>query len=412
MEWHYLTSANALHQVRINRMRRQKGGFNQDGKPTPNTALDLHLERMMPIYKAVKHRNSAESWVEISKYIPFSMRCRKFTDAEMSRRKLLEFIEAEQAVEAGLLPPTGTEIADPTRANKTTTVPNATKNLVLITEGLVLAGITTETASRQFDDMHFWRAFNATTTDIKATKRTEEAMAGEDRLRQASTAETATTEMVATIFEGVTASRKRDRVGNDEVIADDTNIGDTDDKSLYDEDDEAVPWVEGDTFVDAGEPLVVVHDDEDPDDDNDDDNVEVPETQFGYDDWINDAATDEADSADEGDDTELVEDKQVIVDEEVEQIRKKVQMKIEPMNKSIGGTDFYKDEIARLKKKNVVTLRKLKRDRDVRSNEFLKKKLYERLVTMEKRGIVERANVEDSQRLQGAKFWQSYLSNS
>jgi hypothetical protein len=157
---------------------------------------------------------------------------------------------------------------------------------------------------------------------------------------------------------------------------------------------------------------VVVHDDEDPDDDNDDDNVEVPETQFGYDDWINDAATDEADSADEGDDTELVEDKQVIVDEEVEQIRKKVQMKIEPMNKSIGGTDFYKDEIARLKKKNVVTLRKLKRDRDVRSNEFLKKKLYERLVTMEKRGIVERANVEDSQRLQGAKFWQSYLSNS
>jgi hypothetical protein len=193
---------------------------------------------------------------------------------------------------------------------------------------------------------------------------------------------------------------------------DDTNIGDTDDKSLYDEDDEAVPWVEGDTFVDAGEPLVVVHDDEDPDDDNDDDNVEVPETQFGYDDWINDAATDEADSADEGDDTELVEDKQVIVDEEVEQIRKKVQMKIEPMNKSIGGTDFYKDEIARLKKKNVVTLRKLKRDRDVRSNEFLKKKLYERLVTMEKRGIVERANVEDSQRLQGAKFWQSYLSNS
>jgi hypothetical protein len=55
MEWHYLISANSLHQVRINRMRRQKGGCNQDGKPTPNTALDLHLERIMPIYKAVKH---------------------------------------------------------------------------------------------------------------------------------------------------------------------------------------------------------------------------------------------------------------------------------------------------------------------------------------------------------------------
>jgi ribosomal protein L19E len=267
--------------------------------------------------------------------------------------------------------------------------------------------------------MHFLRAFNATTTGVKATKRTEEAKAGEERLQQASMAETATTETVATIFEGVAASRKRDRVGNDQVIADDTNvignvIGDTDDKSLYDEDKEVIPWVEGDTFVDVGEPLVVVHDNEDPDDDNDDDiNAEVQETQFGYDDWINDAATDEADSADEGDDTELIEDKQVIVDEEVEQIRKQVQMKIEPMNKPVGRSDFYKDEIARLQKKNVVTLRKLKRDRrDVRSNEFLKKKLYERLVTMEKRGIAERANVEVSQRLQGSKFWQSYLSNS
>ena len=46
--------------------------------------MDLHLERMIPIYKAVKHCNSAESWVEISKFIPFSMGCRKFTDAKMS----------------------------------------------------------------------------------------------------------------------------------------------------------------------------------------------------------------------------------------------------------------------------------------------------------------------------------------
>jgi hypothetical protein len=110
MEWHYLSSANILHQVCINRTRRQKGGYNQDGKAMTKTALDLHLERMMPIYKAVKHHNSAESWVEISKYIPFRMRCRKFTDAEMSRRMLLELIEAEQAQEACLLPPAGTVV--------------------------------------------------------------------------------------------------------------------------------------------------------------------------------------------------------------------------------------------------------------------------------------------------------------
>jgi hypothetical protein len=62
----------------------------------------------------------------------------------MSRRMLLDFIVAEQAKEAGFLPPPGTGIAGPTQANKSTTVPNATPNLILITEGLVLSGITTE----------------------------------------------------------------------------------------------------------------------------------------------------------------------------------------------------------------------------------------------------------------------------
>jgi hypothetical protein len=176
MEWHYLASANVLHQrVWINRMRQQKGGCNQDGKLTPNTALDLHLERTMPIYKAVKHRNSAESWVKISKFIPCSM---KFTDAEMSRRMLLEFIEAEQAQKAGLLPPAGTGIADPTQANKSSTVPNVTQNLILITEGLVLAEGTTEDANRHIDNLHFWKAFDATVTNAKDTKRAEEALAG------------------------------------------------------------------------------------------------------------------------------------------------------------------------------------------------------------------------------------------
>jgi hypothetical protein len=85
MEWHYLAMANALHQVQTNRMRRQKGGYNQDGKQMINTALDLRLECMMPIYKVLKHCNSAESWVEISNFILFSMQCCKFTDAEMSR---------------------------------------------------------------------------------------------------------------------------------------------------------------------------------------------------------------------------------------------------------------------------------------------------------------------------------------
>ena len=46
----------------------------------------------------------------------------------------------------------------------------------------MLAGITMEVFGRLFDDMHFWKAFDATTTDVNITKQTEEARAGEERL--------------------------------------------------------------------------------------------------------------------------------------------------------------------------------------------------------------------------------------
>jgi hypothetical protein len=117
----------------------------------------------------------------------------------MSRRMLLDFIEAEQAEEAGLLPPPGTGIADPTQANKSTTVPNAAQDLILTTEGLVLSGVTTEESCRKFDEMHFWKAFDATTTDVKHTKRTKEAVAGDERLRQQSSTETETSQAVAAL---------------------------------------------------------------------------------------------------------------------------------------------------------------------------------------------------------------------
>ena len=105
----------------------------------------------------------------------------------------------------------------------------------------MLAGITTEVVGRLFDDMHFWKAFDATTIDVNITKRTEEARAGEERLRQASTTEPETSRTVETIFEGVAASHRRGPPGIKIVTADDTNVGETDDKSLYDKKEEDVP---------------------------------------------------------------------------------------------------------------------------------------------------------------------------
>jgi hypothetical protein len=184
---------------------------------------------------------------------------------------ILEFIEAEQAQEAGLLSPSGTGIADPAQANKSSTVPNVTHNLSMITEGLVLAGVTTEDANRHTDHLHFWKAFDATVTNVKDTKRTEEALAGEVRLREASTMETSTSQTVATIFEGITASQNREISGNKKVTTDDTNVGKLDDRSLFDEDEESVQWVDEDIVLDVGVPLVLVDDDDNTGDTDDDD---------------------------------------------------------------------------------------------------------------------------------------------
>jgi hypothetical protein len=157
--------------------------------------------------------------------------------------------------------------------------------LVLITEeGLVLAGIATEVPGQLFDDMHFWKVFHAAITEVKVTKRTEEAKAGEERLWQASTTETETNQTVAMLFEGVVASRQCDPSGKEKVMADNTNVGKTDDKSLYNEEEEVVPWVDEDTMAEEEELLVAVKDEEGKDNDNnaddDDDNMEVPETHL------------------------------------------------------------------------------------------------------------------------------------
>jgi hypothetical protein len=121
---------------------------------------------------------------------------------------------------------------------------------------------------------------------------------------------------------------------------------------------------------------------------------------------------DEPDEPDELDDTddanEIENDGGRAVDKLANEIRKKVQMKIEPLDKVACSKDYYKMELERLQLKSVVSLRKLKRDREQRSNEFLKKQLYNCLVKMEENKTL---NESQSQRLQGNRYWRLYLSN-
>jgi hypothetical protein len=213
--------------------------------------------------------------------------------------------------------------------------------------------------------------------------------------------------MVASIFAGVAETRKKDSPGTDRAsrLPDDTDVGDTDDKSLYDGEDETMPWIEEEALLDDEVGVLTVEED------SDDDDVEVPETQFGYEEWANDGSTEDADEPDEPDDTEDVSeienDGGRAVDKLADEIRKKVQMKIEPLDKVACSKDYYKMELERLQLKNVVSLRKLKRDREQRSNEFLKKQLYDRLVQMEENQTL---YASQSQRLQGNRYWRLYLS--
>ena len=106
-------------------------------------------------------------------------------------------------------PNNGSNLADPSQALKTSTAPNTTQNLVLITEGLVIAEVAQVMGNENdctFDNLHFWKAMAKTSTPIKQTKRTNEAGRGDERMEAASES-VQVTERVNNILEGVRASR-------------------------------------------------------------------------------------------------------------------------------------------------------------------------------------------------------------
>ena len=188
-----------------------------------------------------------------------------------------------------------------------------------------------------------------------------------------------------------------------EYVADDTNVGETEDRSGIDDEDETISWVNDQNDANSlfsteynieNDSVIGDHDDDNSVATKDSDDLVVEETQFEYDNLIN-----ENEVVD--DDVEVDDTERSGVDELENSIRKKVQMKIEPMKKEVVRSDIYKSAITQLIKKNVVTLRKLKRDREERTNEFLKKKLYTRLVEMEQREIVDEARVAESRIVQG-----------
>jgi hypothetical protein len=61
METQYNAPPHVLHQVRINRARRQRSGLDNDGKERNNTGMDDHMERLMPRMKKGSHTGTLEA---------------------------------------------------------------------------------------------------------------------------------------------------------------------------------------------------------------------------------------------------------------------------------------------------------------------------------------------------------------
>lgn len=120
IDWQHALNPKLLHQVRVNRTRRQRAWKNEYGIETPNTALDLQMERLMPILKAPLHANTRESWIQVSKIMPFCMRSKAFTDYEFAQRSSVENEEAEREAEMNGGNRDTVQLADPMQNFKDT----------------------------------------------------------------------------------------------------------------------------------------------------------------------------------------------------------------------------------------------------------------------------------------------------
>jgi hypothetical protein len=369
IDWHYKLSPTYLHQVRVNRTRRQRGGGDEYGNKTPNSALDLHMERLMPILKSPVHNNTKESWIQLGKVMPFCMRSKAFTEYEYSQRSDYEYSTAEKVAEATGEGIDDLQLADPMQKLKPTTEPRAVLPLVLLTEAFVQAGLATEVASRQYNGLHFWKAFDSATTSVKKTKRTEAAAVSDKNAKDS------TEEHVVETVDVLAAEARKARAANKEAtqaITEPMGIGD-DDKSVFDDDDEEEPFEDFESALDEEDNDDNDNGEETPDDTGpvvDEEEDDIAETQLED---SPDLASDE-----EGSGEDVDQDEQA----QMKALQKRVQTIMLPLNR-LGTKNYLEEARAQLLEKDLCRLRRLQREREDRANLFLKAKLCALLDSME-----------------------------
>ena len=159
-----------LHQIRVNRTKRQKRGSTPSWN-TKESALDQIMERIMPFFKAMNHNGTEASFVKVSRMLTACQRAKHFVEFYTRNRMDGEYELAErlkeqrnETDEKQVL-----QTTDPGQRKKKTTNPMSRLNRVLVTELLTLAkchdvGCHEDTA---VDKNHFWKAMDATSLQIQ-----------------------------------------------------------------------------------------------------------------------------------------------------------------------------------------------------------------------------------------------------
>jgi hypothetical protein len=379
METQYNAPPHVLHQVRINRARKQRGGLNNEGKERTNTGMDDHMERLMPHMKKGSHDGTLDAWRRVSKQLIFGLKAKAFAAFYTKMRKDAEYELAERQEELGL-EAMGPK-ADPLLHTKKTTKPGKRNalNRSLVTEWLVKAEIHEVVNDNPIDHDHFWKALDKMTSTVKGLTREKNDPRAE-RNKHLSDQRTiaAIQQMIEPLgTNGVAAETKSDASSDDDVNDDgnDLDLVDQDDRSVFStQDNEDYEPVDGeDDLSDANRQ------------DGEIDDVEEEELANE----VGDISDDELNELDDEADEDIDEEEDATGGDLVPVTLGKVVGEMGkfkgtmfPFN-IVATTDFMEEGRLDLLKSNLAEGRENGKVRKKREDYFLRQKLFERLESME-----------------------------
>lgn len=376
MERWYALPAQVLHQVRVNRSRRQRDIVDSDGYDSPNTAFDELMERMMPPTKKFSHVGTFESWRRISMILMFCLQCKKFVEQNVTNTNDFEYEMNCRVNESNI--DSKEVMGSPFGDTKRSTAPTRRNapNRILVTEILVKSLIHVLDEERiEMDSNHFWNVLDVVVEKVKGTLKHKNDPNSEKNQLLENQDILATAHVLFSAAKEDDLSRKKDKDHND---TNDIELIDAEDVSLFD-DVESVDN-ESDTTVGEDDDMEVLNDSESDDE-------SIIEGRNG-----NELTVAVAEDHEENNQTNRgKKDKESAA----------AKMSIEDMNK-LGCSDYHKQGVDKLSSKRVSEERQESIKRKKREDHFLIDKLYERLMSMqsnkEEDDIVFEVSTTESQR--------------